>query len=157
MASLKQGLWGLAAIAAVAFAGFQVWRVLGPQAANGHLPAEFPNAYLAPADMGDADAVRIWRGRVAPDTIEVDGVTCYPAWVCVNPACPGLKDGKPFIISHGYVKDASPGPTTTCPKCAAAFATAAGAERGKYDPSQLQVYFTPEAQAMLAKVHAALR
>jgi hypothetical protein len=157
MASPKQALWGVAAALAVAFAGFQVWRLVGPQPANGHLPVEFPNAYLAPRDMGDADAVKIWRGRVAPATIEVDGVTCYPAWVCANPACPGLHDGKPFVIAHGYDKDANPGPTTICPRCAAEFAKATGADRGKYDPSQVQVYFTPEAQAMLVKVHAALR
>jgi hypothetical protein len=100
--------------------------------------------------------VKIWRGRVAPATIEIDGVTCHPAWTCKNSACPGRVGEAQFVFAHGAGGNVSQGPYTTCPKCAAAFAKAADAQRGSFDPSNIAIYYTPEAQALIATIQSSV-
>ena len=113
---------------------------------NGHLPSNFPYAFIAPADNGKPEAVKVWRGRVAPESLDEGGVRCFPVGVCRNPQCPGLVDGKAFIFARGYDPNLQPGPSGTCPKCAA----------GGKDPTHVETWYTPEAEAMLVKVRAAL-
>lgn len=139
-------LLAVAALLAVAFAIWQVRSFFGPEIKNGHLPADFPNAFIAPADNGNLGAVKIFKGRTPPAILEQEGVRSWPADVCLNDRCPGAHDGQRFVFAFGWDPDAHPGPSTVCPQCAAA----------KLDPTRIQRWYTPEAEAILVKVRASL-
>ena len=136
----------VAALLAVAFAIYQVRAFFGPEVKNGHLPADFPHAFISPADNGNVAAVRIFNGRTPPDVLERDGVRTWPAHVCRNEACPGAHGGEGFVFAYGWDPEAHPGPSTVCPQCAAA----------KLEPTHIQRWYTPEAEAILVTVRDSL-
>lgn len=143
---MRQAVWAVLAAGALAFGGYQVWKFVRPAVPNGHLPSDFPYAFLAPPDDGKRDAVRVWRGRVAPATLDEDGVRRWPVGVCRNPSCPGLANGERFIFARGWQPDAKPAPSAGCPRCAAAG-----------QPSDLvDVWYTPEAEGRLTDVRGDL-
>ena len=149
--SIKPGLktagMVVAAVACVAFATYQVYSMTHP-IKNGHIPKDFPNSYIAPADNGHMDKVVVWRGRLPPPMIEVDGIKRWEAYVCYSNTCPGAQGDVPYVFAHGYDPSANPGPSGLCPACVAGHAR---------DSTKVKLYFNPEAQQRLVGVYESLR
>lgn len=114
-------------------AGTVVWRSLAPEVPNGHVPVDFPNTWLAPADDGHPERIVIIPGRTEPTPpYEQNGVKLFPAYECLNEKCPGRAGGKPFVYAHWDMRP--------CPRC------------GSVDPRQIQRFNTPEGAAMLVEI-----
>lgn len=141
-------LAGLGLVAAV----FILWRAHDRSQPNGHLPRDFPHAFLAPADDGHPERIVLWRGRVPPPTIVDHEQTCYPVWECPNQNCPGRTEAGPWIFAYG------PDPAhSICTQCAQRRSTAkTAAERQHWDPPHVQQYFVPEAHAAIDHAVAGL-
>lgn len=136
----------LAAIAAIGFAAYSAWSLYDGSRDNGHLPRDFPHAYL-PGDVhGDRSAMVVWRGRMPPPPpVVISGVECWPAYRCINPECPALAEhGSQWVFPFGHVKHSSPGktPVTWCAPCAQA----------KKDHQQLTFATTDEGEALLQEI-----
>lgn len=155
MLNRRSVVWVPVTIIALAFV---IWRAVAQFSdppANGHLPADFPNAFIAPADNGKPEAIVVWRGRVAPAMINDDGIRRWPVWVCRNPTCAGASGGTPFVFAKGHDPEGQSEPSNSCPACAKAF-TEAKTDKGRFDPLRIEMWFTPEAQAMIDTVNAHL-
>lgn len=146
-------------VAVTVFAiAFLMWRAVVQFAdppVNGHLPADFPNAFIAPADNGKPDAIVVWRGRVAPPMLNEDGIRRWPVWVCRNPTCAGATGGVPFVFAKGHDPEGPSDPSSACPACAKAFAEAK-TDKGRFDPLRIEMWFTPEAEDQLRTANARL-
>lgn len=152
MSPKKLALLSMVAVVAMVVGVWQTWRVIAPGDANGHVPGDFPHAFLAPADDGLTESVKIWRGRVAPATLDVNGTTCFPAYACRNTDCPGRSGDRPYIFAN-----TTKGSIPTCPKCVEAIAKAAPADKGKFDPGNVGPFYTPEAAAIVSSIQSASR
>jgi len=61
---------------------------------------EFPHAML-PAEVVTSDPaeLRIWTGAPqAPLSVEIEGVTCYPAYFHPDPTVVSQRDGRPLLF-----------------------------------------------------------
>lgn len=107
---------------------------LAPDIPNGHIPADFPNPWLGRNNAGHSDRIVIVPGRQEPPApLTQDGVELWPAWRCLDQACPGRKDGQPYVF---------PGPQgTMCPRCPK-----------RFDPRLVERAYTPEAEEMLKRI-----
>ena len=101
---------------------------------NGHIPEDFPHPWLGKADAGHPERIVIVPARQEPAAPLVqDGVELWPAWRCLDPACPGRKNEQPFVF---------PGPQgTMCPRCPK-----------RFDPRLVERAYTPEAEEMLKRI-----
>lgn len=150
MASTKSILFICGGSIALAFGLYQSWKAIAPRDENDHLVKDFPHAFIATVDAGRSEEVKIWRGRVPPATIDIDGTTCFPAWFCKNSHCPGRAGETPYVFAF----DSSKGPTALCPLCTTAFHKAPEANRGDFDPSNTSAYYTPEAQTLITTIQS---
>lgn len=120
-----------------------IWSAIDGASPNGHLPRDFPHAFLAPADNGHADHVRVWRGRVPPEPpVEIDGVACWPAYVCASTECIYREQhGQPWIYAHGHdpAAPADARPVGGCVPC----------HKAGRDPTAVQFHTTAEAERIL--------
>jgi hypothetical protein len=146
MAVPRLALAAAAAIAACSWFAWWTWSWIDAGRPNGHLPANFPNAYLAPADNGHRDLLKVWRGRVPPaPPIAIDGVDCWPAYTCWSSQCPYLaKEGHPWIFAYGNssTAPADGGPAGWCVHCSKA---------GK-DPTDVHFATTDEGERILERI-----
>jgi hypothetical protein len=114
----------VAAVATCSWLGYWIYSYVDAGNPNGHLPRDFPNAYLAPADNGHADRMRVWRGRVPPNPpVEIDGVDCWPAYACMSKNCIWQEQhGEPWIFAFGWDPKAPENarPVSWCVPCAKA-------------------------------------
>lgn len=154
----------------IACVGYIVYYFYGPARNDSILPANFPHAFLAAADDGNYDAILIKRGkREVPTPFTENGKEYWPAFVCVNPSCPGLKGGKPYIFAAVQAPSPEPAPdaatdandapgpestaaSTVCPKCKEALEKAKGANRPQFDMTAVERYNTPEGTEILNKI-----
>jgi hypothetical protein len=155
MPNRRSVIWVAVAIISLVFVAWRASVQFADPPPNAHLPADFPNAFIAPADNGKPDAIVVWRGRVAPAMINDDGIRRWPVWVCRNPACPGAAGDVPFVFAHGHDPEGLSEPTTVCPACAKALAEAK-TDKSRFDPLRIEMWFTPEARAILDDVNAHL-
>lgn len=147
----RMSLAAVAAIAACSLLAWISWSWIDRGKPNGHLPTDFPNAYLAPADNGHRELMKVWRGRVPPEPpITLDGVECWPAYSCINSLCPyKAKEGHPWCFAYGYSKDLPAdrgGPASWCVQCS----------KAGIDPMNVAFTTTDEGEQILQRVRAKL-
>lgn len=108
--------------------------VMAPTIPNGHIPVDFPHPWLSATDAGHPERIVIVPAREEPAApYSRDGVALWPAWRCRDPACPGRKDGQPYVFA---------GPQgTMCPRCPK-----------RFDPSLVERAYTPEAEEILKRI-----
>ena len=101
---------------------------------NGHIPADFPNPWLGRNDAGHPDRIVVVPARSEPPApYTQDGVELWPAWRCLDPACPGRTGDVAFVF---------PGPQgTMCPRCPK-----------RFDSSLVERAYTPEAEELLKRI-----
>jgi hypothetical protein len=107
---------------------------LAPDTPNGHIPEDFPNPWLGRADAGHPERIVIVPARQEPKApLTQDGVELWPAWRCLDPACPGRKDGVAYVFPGDQ--------TAMCPRCPK-----------RSDPRTLERAYTPEAEELLKRI-----
>lgn len=143
---IKEVSLALATVLALGFAAWQAWSLYDGSQANGHLPRDFPHAYLPGGVFGDPEAMRVWRGRVPPPPpIQIDGDLCWPAGRCINPECPyRAETGRDWVFPQGFDRSApkDQAPVSWCIPCA----------KGKKDHQQITFATVPEGEAILQRV-----
>ncbi|MBP5232656.1 MAG: hypothetical protein J6333_04560 [Planctomycetes bacterium] len=155
----------------IACLGYIVYYFFGSGGNDSILPDNFPHAYLAAQDDGNYDAVLIKRGRRdTPTPFTENGKEYWPAYVCHNPTCPGLKGDKHFIFAAVRPPQENPAPNAApasgheampapivCPQCKAAMEKAKNANRSQYDMTAVERYQTNEGAEILNKIREEYR
>jgi len=107
---------------------------LAPDVPNGHIPEDFPHPWLAKADAGHPERIVIVPARYEPPAPHtLNGVELWPAWRCLDPACPGRKDGVAYVFPGGQ--------SAMCPRCPK-----------RLDSSLVERAYTPEAEEVLKRI-----
>jgi len=141
----------IAATTACALLGWLTWSWIDRGRPNGHLPSDFPNAYLAPADNGHRELMKIWRGRVPPTPpMSIDGVDCWPAYTCTSSRCPyKAKEGYQWYFAYGYSAELpadNGGPASWCVQCS----------KAGIDPMNVYFATTDDGEKILERVRTQL-
>lgn len=151
MAVPREAIAAIAATVACAWLGWMTWSWIDRGRPNGHLPTDFPNAYLAPADNGHRELMKVWRGRVPPaPPVTIDGTECWPAYTCTSARCPYmLKEGHQWCFAYGNSAELPAdkgGPASWCVQCSAI----------GIDPMNVYFATTDEGEKHLERIRAQL-
>ncbi len=148
-------------------------QLMGPDKNRSMLPDDFPHTFITPSDAGtDESKIIIERSSRQPKTPfkAENGEWAWPAYYCLNEACPGRgKDGKPYIfpaidpmaqqIAEGKKPEefspdmAPPLMELQCPMCQQAYVRVTdNALKERYVPMNIDKYQTEEGRQMFEEL-----
>jgi len=148
------GSRGRLAIAAIAILLAAAIAIVIQTRAPEKFPKDFPYAWLAAATVTtDPEKVTEIRGTAPTGAQQVDGRTLFPAYTCLDPACPGRSaSGLPVIFPFDLQGDGVQA-FVACPACHPP--KAKGTDAKPIDPTMVRAYLTPEGERIMKRFASA--
>ena len=139
----------LAVIAAVILLAAAIAIVVQTRAPE-NFPKDFPYAWLGAATViTDPEKVTEIRGTAPTGAQQIDGKTLFPAFTCLDPACPGrTAAGRPIIFPFDLQGDGVQA-FAACPACHPP--KAKGTDAKPVDPTMVRAYLTPEGERIMKR------